>query len=167
MEVRFDVKMTQKIMYNFLLNHTYRSISGVVGMIFGILSLGIFVFTMGNVPQWQSTIYLVFGIWFLVYLPISLYLRSAKQVKLNPVFKKPITYVINEEGIATIQDDQKALIQWEDLLKVTETRMSLLAYTGTRYSFVLPKEAMGDQCQIVKKMLREHVDAKKIKIKER
>ena len=30
MEAKFEVKMTQKVMYNFLLNHTYRSAAGVV-----------------------------------------------------------------------------------------------------------------------------------------
>lgn len=165
MEVKFDVKMTQKIMYNFLLSHTYKSFSGVVGVLFGAVALVVFAMTFGKVESWQSILYLVFGVWFILYLPITLYLRSVKQVKLNPVFKKPITYLLNDEGIQTIQGDQSAELKWEDLVKVTETKLSLLVYTGKRYSFVFPKESVGEQYYELLGLIQGHVDAGKIKIK--
>ncbi|WP_394925798.1 YcxB family protein [uncultured Robinsoniella sp.] len=167
MEVKFDVKMTQKIMYNFLLSHTYKSFSGVFGVLFGAAALAVFAMTFEKVESWQSILYLVFGIWFILYLPITLYLKSVKQVKLNPVFKKPITYILNDEGIQTIQDDQNAELKWEDLVKVTETKLSLLVYTGKRYSFVFPKESIGEQYDELLKLIQGHVDAGKIKIKSR
>lgn len=165
MEVKFDVKMTQKIMYNFLMSHTYKSAAGIAGVLFGVGAFVIMAVTWGDVPEWQSMVYLLFGIWFLLYQPVSLYTRAAKQVKLNPTFKKPITYIISDEGITTMQGDKQAKIDWEDMLKVTETKLSLLAYTGKRYSFVLPKECMGEQYGTVVKMMREHMDAKRVKIK--
>jgi len=165
MEVKFDVKMTQKIMYNFLMNHTYKSMAGIAGVLFGIGAFVIMAVTWGDVPEWQSMVYLLFGFWFLLYQPVSLYTKAAKQVKLNPTFKKPITYIIGETGITTMQGDKQAEIAWEDMLKVTETKLSLLAYTGKRYSFVLPKESMGEQYETVVKMFREHMDAGRVKIK--
>ena len=39
MEVKFEVKMTQKVMYNFLMNHTYRSMTGISGVLFGVAAL--------------------------------------------------------------------------------------------------------------------------------
>ena len=51
MEVKFDVKMTQKIMYNFLLSHTYKSFSGVVGVLFGAVALVVFAMTFGKVES--------------------------------------------------------------------------------------------------------------------
>ena len=165
MEVKFEVKMTQKVMYNFLMNHTYRSMTGISGVLFGVAALAILGVTYGNVPTWQSGAYLLFGVWFLLYLPVSLYTRAAKQVKLNPAFKKPITYIINEEGVTTMQEDKKAVIAWEDMMKVTETKLSLLAYTGKRYSFVLPKECMGGQYEDVVKMIREHMEPPPVKTK--
>lgn len=165
MEIKFEVKMTQKVMYNFLMNHTYRSMTGILGVLFGVAAFVLLGVTYGNVPAWQSGAYLLFGVWFLLYLPVSLYTRAAKQVKLNPTFKKPITYIINEEGVTTMQGDQQAVIAWEDMMKVTETKLSLLAYTGKRYSFVLPKECMGGQYQDVVKMIREHMEPQRVKIK--
>lgn len=165
MEVKFDVKMTQKIMYNFLMHHTYKSIAGIAGVLFGIGAFVIMGTTWGKVAEWQSMVYLLFGFWFLLYQPVSLYTKAAKQVKLNPTFKKPITYIIRDEGITTMQGDKEAQIAWEDMLKVTETKLSLLAYTGKRYSFVLPKECMGEQYETAVKIIREHMDANRVKIK--
>ena len=42
MEVKFDVKMTQKIMFDFMMNHTYKSLTGVMGILFGISAFVIF-----------------------------------------------------------------------------------------------------------------------------
>lgn len=165
MEVKFDVKMTQKIMYNFLMNHTYKSMAGIAGVLFGIGAFVIMAVTWGNVPEWQSMAYLLFGFWFLLYQPVSLYRKAAKQVKLNPTFQKPVTYIISDTGITTMQGDKQAQIAWEDMLKVTETKLSLLAYTGKRYSFVLPKESMGEQYETAVKMIREHMNAGRVKIK--
>lgn len=165
MEAKFEVKMTQKVMYNFLLNHTYRSAAGVVGLLFGLSAFVLCIVTFGNVPVWQSILYLLFGIWFFLYLPLNLYLRSGKQVKANPVFQKPICYVVNDNGIATMQGDKNALIEWKDLLKVRETKISLLVYTGKRYSFVLPKESMGEQYAKVTELIEKHMDPKKVKLK--
>lgn len=106
MEVKFDVKMTQKIMYNFLMNHTYKSMAGIAGVLFGIGAFVIMAVTWGNVPEWQSMVYLLFGFWFLLYQPVSLYMKAAKQVKLNPTFQKPVTYIISETGITTMQGDK-------------------------------------------------------------
>ena len=165
MEVKYDVKMTQKIMYNFLMNHTYKSMAGIAGVLFGIGAFVIMAVTWGDVPEWQSMVYLLFGFWFLLYQPVSLYTRAAKQVKLNPTFQKPVTYIMSDTGIVTMQGDKQAEIAWEDMLKVTETKLSLLAYTGKRYSFVLPKESMGEQYETVVKLIREHMDAGRVKIK--
>ncbi|MDY3729042.1 MAG: YcxB family protein [Candidatus Choladocola sp.] len=164
MEIKFEVKMTQKAMFNFLMHHAYSGASGFVGTILGVAALVLTAFTFGKVEMWQTTLYLVFGIWFLLYLPVSLYFRSVKQVKLNPVFKKPITYILGEEGIRTVQGDQHADAAWTDLYKVRETKVSLLIYTGKRYCFVWPRESMGDQYSNVVTMVREHTAAEKVKL---
>ena len=36
MEAKVEVKMTPKIMYDFMMYHTYRSFSGIFGIILGI-----------------------------------------------------------------------------------------------------------------------------------
>lgn len=165
MQAKFEVTMTQKIMYNFLMSHTYRSPAGVIGILFGLGAFVICGVTFGSTSTSMSILYMLFGVWFLFYTPVNLYLRAAKQIKANPAFKKPIGYLINGEGITTMQDDKQALIAWSDLVKVRETKLSILIYTGARYSFVLPRESMGEQYETVVTLMKEHIDPRFIKLK--
>lgn len=165
MEIKFNVKMTQKIMYNFLMNHTYRSVAGVVGVLFGLSALVLAGVTYGDVSGTMTILYVVFGIWFLAYTPYTIFIKSVKQVQGNAVFEKPIEYILNEENIIIKQRDQQAEINWNDIVKVRETKLSFLLYTGARYSFVWPKESIGEQKNAIVEMIKSHVDSKKISIK--
>lgn len=166
MEVTFDVKMTPKIMYDFLMNHTYKSPTGVLGVLFGLFAFVILGVTWGKAEGWQSILYGLFGFWFILYLPVNLYLRSARQVKMNPTFQKPITYTVTQEGITTSQEKQKATMKWEDMMVVKETKKSILVYTGKRSCVVLPKESMGEKYQDVVALIRRCMEPGKVKIKE-
>ena len=143
MKAAFDVKMNVKTMYNFLMSHTYSGISGYLSHIIGLGMLVLFFATFGEVDSNRSVLYAVFGIWFMVYLPVSLYSKSVKQVKLNPVYKKPLSYIVDENGITTTQGEQKAEVTWEQILRVKETKVSFLVYTGRSFCFIFPKEAIG------------------------
>lgn len=164
MKATFDVKMNQKVMYNFLMHHTYSGFSGFFSTAVGIGILGLFFATLGKTDPSQSVVYAIFGVLFLIYLPGSLFMKAAQQVKLNPVYKKPLTYTVDENGITSQQEEQKAEVQWENILKVRETRLSVLVYTGKAYCFILPKDAMGSQMATVKTLIRENIAPGKVKL---
>lgn len=165
MNVKFDVKMTQKILYDFWMNHTYRSFSGWFSIIFGVTVIVLAFVTKDTAESYMTVLYIVFGLYFLLFQPITLYLRAAKQVKANPMFKEMLSYEVNDNGIITTQKDQKAEIKWEQILKVAETKCSYLLYTGKRNSFVLPKECMGDKITVVEALIRKHIKPEQVKIK--
>jgi len=165
MSAKFEVKMTQKILYDFWMNHTYRSFSGWFSIIFGIAVIVLAFVTHDTVQPYMTAVYVVFGLYFLAFQPVSLYLRAASQVKQNPMFREKLLYEVNDEGITTTQNDQQAKIKWEQILKVTETGRSYLLYTGKRNSFVLPMESMGDKQPVVEALIRKHMKPEQVKIK--
>ena len=164
MKATFDVKMNTRIMYDFLMKHAYSGPTGWISHIIGIVLLVLFFATLGDVETTKSTAYIIFGMWFLVYMPLSLYSQSARQVKLNPVYKNPLTYTVDANGIKTVQGEQQAFVTWDKVLKVRETKQSLLLYTGKKFCFVFAKDAMGEQQEIVKTLIRENLDPGKVKI---
>lgn len=165
MSAKFDVKMTGKILYDFLMTHTYRSFSGFFSIILGILGVVLTVATFGKTETMISVVYGVFSVYFLCYQPITLYMRAVNQVKRNPMYREPMHYEISDEGIKSSQNDANVLIPWENIVKVTESKYSLLLYTGKISSFVLPKENIGEQITIVEGLLKKHLEAEQIKIK--
>ena len=91
----------------------------------------------------------------MIYEPVSLYLKAATQVKLNPVFKKPLTYVMNDKGIVTMQGEQKAEVKWEELRAIKESRSYFFCYTSGQNAFIFPKKDFQDQSSEAQQLLRE------------
>ena len=165
MSASFDVKMTKKILYDFLMTHTYRGFAGWFSIAMGLFGLFLTVSSIGKAEWTMILVYAVFSVYFLLYQPIALYMKAAKQIKLNPMYKEAIHYEVNDEGIGSSQNDQSVMIPWSDIIKVTESKYSFLLYTGKISSFVLPRESMGMQITIVEGLIRKHVKADQVKIK--
>lgn len=165
MNAEFDVKMTKKVLYDFLMTHTYRSFSGWFSILIGLAGVVLTVMSLGKAEGTMILVYAIFSLYFLFYQPVALYSKAAKQVKLNPMYKEPLHYAVNDEGITSSQNDQSVQIPWENIVKVTESKYSFLLYTGKISSFVLPRESMGEQMTIVEGLIRKHVPAGQVKIK--
>ena len=164
MKSEFEIKITTGSMYRFLIYHTYHGFSGIFSVVAGVVLLALyFLFLRDSVNSW---IYPAFGILFLVYQPWTLYMGAAKQAKLNPVFKKPLRYSVTNDGITVSQETEANEASWESVLKVRETGQSILVYTSARSAFIWVKSQMGDQEDIVRKLLRAHVDPGKLKLKK-
>jgi MFS family permease len=97
--IEFDVKIEAGDLYNYMMAHAYGSASGLIGSCFGALMIVIF----GLDPrQW---IFLICGVILLLYLPVSLYLKSKQLALTNPSFQKALHYVLDEEGISVSQGE--------------------------------------------------------------
>lgn len=164
MSIKFDVKMTQKIMYNFQLHHAYNKIGIIILNICAIV-VAILGIDMWSTDPGQGLMYLVVAIIGIGYTPISLYGFTKKQIKFNEVFKNPITYTFSEEGLTSSQNDVTTQAPWEMMVKVASTNKSIIVYTGKNKATILPKEAMGDNYELVVEMISTHLDPKKVKIK--
>ncbi len=156
MEIRFEIKVTHRDMYNFLMHHTYRSFSGIFSVVAGIALLGLFWYgrTLGTENTW---LYLLFGVLFLVYEPWTLLIQSAKQVSSNPVFQKPLSYCLTETGISVAQGETENEIPWTAVTKVRESARSFFIYTSKRNASIWVKDQLGGQEQAVREILERQV----------
>lgn len=164
MNIKFEVKMTQKIMYNFLLHHAYNSISVLITNVFGVLAAVLGV-TMLSEDAGKGIMYLLLGVVVIAYTPLSLYLSAKKQIKLSPVFKEAITYTFTEEGLTSSQNQTTTEAPWNTMVKAVSTSKSIIIYTGRNRATILPKEAMGEQYENVLQMISTHMEPSKVKIK--
>lgn len=166
MNIKIEVQMTVRVMYNYVLQHTYTSISGILGVVFGIVCMvwGGQKIYGGSLTQ-ASLAILFIGVMFVIVNPMMLWNKSRKQVKNTPSFQKPIHYELNEEGITVSQDGQESLMPWSSIMKVTATNMSVIIYFSRMRAFILPKEAIGDNYENVVKMIFTHVPSKKVRIR--
>jgi len=158
MEVSFDVKMTTGKLYDFNLQHTYKSPAAILASCMGVAFILFFI----NYLKWY---YLAGGLLLIFYLPVSLLRSSFMKVKMVDFFKMPVTYILNDEGITVRSGEMEDTIQWENCYKACNTRQSYFVYTGKRSAFIFPKADMGDKQGEVLKIISTHMDPKKVKIK--
>ena len=159
MNIKFEVKMTKKAMFDFMLYTSYTSLSGIVGVIFGgvTLVLGIRQCMFGSYST--AATFFLFAAIFLIGNPLHLKAREA------PMFQKPISYELNEEGIRISQDEQSVLNEWGDFRKAVSTGQSVIIYVTKVRALIFPRESLGEQYAATVQMISTHMPAKKVNIR--
>jgi len=158
MKVEFDVNMTAGKMYDYMLRHTFTSFSGIVGELLGILLVAGF-FTSG---KW---LYLIGGVVVVFYQPVALYVRAKRQVKNNEVFRQPLHYVLDDNGITVSSGENSDNLEWKKMYRAVSTLRSIVVYTTLINACIFPKEDLGDKKDEVIKMIYTHMDPKQVNIK--
>ena len=156
--VEFDIKITGKDLYNYMLAHTYQTPSGILGSSFGALMV-----VMGFLNG--GTVYVIAGAALILYLPWTLYIKSYKQVQNNQVYKESIHYVIDDAGITVSQGAQTQTLEWDKLYKAVSTPRSIILYTSKVTATILPRKQVGEQLGSLIELIATHVPASKMKIR--
>lgn len=165
MSVKFEVKMTKKAMYNFMIHTSYTSFSGIAGVVFGLVMLFFGIQNMTKGDTSTAATFFLFAAVFLVGNPLNMKLRSSEQVAKSPMFQKPITYELTEEGVRISQEDQSTLNEWKDFQKAVSTSTSIILYVTKVRALIFPREALGEQYPAVVKMISTHMPPAKVKIR--
>lgn len=158
MELEFDVKITANVLYDYMLRHTYYSMSGLLGTIAGALMI-VWFFAEGEV------IFLIAGAVILLYLPWTLFIKSKQQMVNTPAFKKPLHYRMTDEGIEVSQEEETQMQKWEDMYKAVSTPKSIIVYTSRINASIFPKADMGELTPRVIKVISTHMPPAKVKIR--
>ena len=158
MELEFDVKIDAKVLYDYMLHHTYTSFQGVLGTAVGALMLVGFAAT-------NYIIWLIGGIVLLAYLPWSLFLRSRQQMMNTPAFRQPLHYRMTEEGVEISQGEIKEFQKWENMVKAASTGKSIILYTSAVNASIFPRADLGEKQAFLIEMISKNMPAKKVKIR--
>lgn len=158
MEIEFDVKINTNILYDYMLQHTYSRLPGLMGTLVGVLML--FLFAANRQP-----LILLIALVILLYLPWTLFLKAASQAKATPAFQKPLHYRLSDEGIEVSQDGTAEQMAWEGMVKAISTPKSIVVYTTAVNACIFPKSDLGDRKYKVIEIISTHMPPKKVKIR--
>lgn len=158
MELEFDVKMTANVLYDYMLRHTYNSVSGLLGTMVGALMIVWFAAEGGM-------LFLIAGIVILAYLPWTLFIKSRQQMLHTPAFKEPLHYKMTDEGVEVSQGEAVEFQKWEDMHKAVSTPKSLIVYTSKINASIFPKQDLGEMTPAVIEMISTHMPPAKVKIR--
>ena len=105
--VQVSVQVEVMDMFFFMLQHTYRSVAGICGILFSVAAFLVLLWTWGKVDTSYMVLLAVCSALFTVINPVMLFMKSAKQVALNPAMKMPIVYLFREKGFTMKQGKEK------------------------------------------------------------
>lgn len=156
MEVKFDTDITVKDMYKFLLNNTYRRFTGVVWVIFTCVVIFVTIYTWGTMQITYSIILIVLA---LVYAanPVILYFKAKSQIKNTSSFQKPLSYVLDGEGIKISQDDAAAEVSWDEIWKIVRYGNEVIVYVSSVRAFIWPVRCIEDKYDEIAEITSEHM----------
>lgn len=156
--LEYDVKITDKELYDYMVVHSYNGAPGILGSCLGALMV---VVALMN-GHW---IYLICGVVLLLYLPINLRIKSKQQILNNPSFREPLHYKLDEEGITISQGEQSQSQKWSDMYKAISTSKSIIVYTSKVSATIFPRKQLdGDVVKVIE-MISTHMPPGKVKIR--
>ena len=165
MPLKFDITLTVEDMYRFNMYQTYSGFHGWFSIVFSILIFVVAGVTCGNIEATYTALYIVFGIVFLVYPPVSLFLRSKRTLAMSEVLRGTLHYEVDEEGLHVSQKEESALLPWEQIYKMVATKHNVLVYSSRINAYVIPRAQLGEHYAALRTQAAAHLPAYRLKMK--
>lgn len=154
-----DVHMNAKVLYDYMLRHTYTSLTGIIATFLGAMCLAFFA--GGN-----GVIYLIAGVFIIAYLPWNLFLSAKRQALNNESFKKPLHYSFTKDGLYVSQEQTGEMQKWENMYQAVATSKSIIIYTSKVSASIFPRADLGNDASTLLQVVSRYMDPKKMKIKQ-
>lgn len=156
-EAKFSILIKPADLSNYLFYHTYSRVSGFIGIFISLAALVILATNYQNNDPLKNIFLIVCGALFTVIQPIQLKMQAAKLVKLNPTYKSPFEYILNQDGLKVKQNDEEVVVPWDGILVVKETSKAIFVYTSPVAAFIGPKAQFEGEYDLVKEILKENL----------
>ena len=166
MKVTLDIKLDAKDLFKFNMMQAYRGMQGALSILLPILVFAYAVTSYGEVSIGSTLVYIGLGIMFLVYVPISLWLRVNKTVKdENNALSKMLHYEFGEETIRVSVEEESVEFKWENIFQMKISGNLLLVYTNRINAYILPLAQVGDKYDELSKLAHAKLEKYRIKMK--
>ena len=166
MKVTLDIKLNAKDLFRFNMMQAYRGMQGALSIILPILVFAYAVTTYGEVSIGSTVVYVGLGIMFLVYVPISLWLRVNKLVKdENNALSQNLHYEFEEELIRVSVGEESVEFKWENIFQMKTSGSLLLVYTNRINAYIMPLAQVGDRYDELSKLAHSKLEKYRIKMK--
>ena len=154
-EIKATVTLTAQDLFCFMLQHTYRSVGGVLSLLFSLAAFGMLLYCFASVELPYQVILIISSLLFTVINPFLLYLRSRKQVKRNAGFCVPIEYTFTKKGFSMKQNGEQAKAMWSDLWRIRDGKKYLYLYGNSVRANIIPKSQLNGQAQELSQLIKE------------
>lgn len=163
--MEFDIKIKSQDMYRFNMYQTYSGFHGIFSIIVSIFIFVVAALTYGGLDITYTILYIAFGIIFLFYLPVTLWIRSKHALAVNEVLKGTLHYLVDDKGFTVSQGEESATLAWDQIYKIVATKSNVLVYSTRINAYIIPREQIAEQYASLAKLVKEKLPAYRVKMK--
>lgn len=167
MTVKFNVKLSSEDMYRFNMYHAYTSMQGILSLVMGIFVIVVIALSENLHDIRHALPYLLIALIFLLYVPLTLRIRSKRQIHMSDALKDVLHFEMREDGIAVTTDHEteEAVLPWDMIYKAVTTKHNLLIYSNRVNAYIIPKAQVTKKLPQIYAMLRQHCKDYRLHIK--
>lgn len=167
MTVKFNVKLSSEDMYRFNMYHAYTSMQGILSLVMGIFVIVVIALSENLHDIRHALPYLLIALIFLLYVPLTLRIRSKRQIHMSDALKDVLHFEMREDGIAVTTDHEteEAVLPWDMIYKAVTTKHNLLIYSNRVNAYIIPKAQATEELPQIYAMLRQHCKDYRLHIK--
>lgn len=155
-EMKFEVKLTAKELWQFSMYHANAGFTGLFNLIFTVAALFLLVFRWGELTVAYRLLLVGCVLIFTVLQPLLLYGKVRKQAK-TPVMAEPMYLTFREEGLEVEQNGQNAVFTWEQMGRMDKKPTMSVLYMDRVHAYLLPKAVLGEQETEFYEMVKTHL----------
>lgn len=167
MTAEFDVKLSAQDLFGFNMYQTY--LGGVHGAVSILMALVFWIsagFTLRQGQVGYGVLYIAAGVLFLVYMPVSLWLRSKKTILTNKVLSQTLHYEVSDECIKVTQGEETGELPWNLVYKIIANDKRILIYSNRINAYVVPREQIGKQYDTFVQIASKQLESYRLKVKK-
>lgn len=146
MKYQFKYRTEAMDVWLLSMNTIYRSIIGVVNLIF-IFSMGVLIVTFWSDVNIVFRILMLLGLGlFTVLQPLVIYRRSKEQVAALP---QDMIIGFDERGVHVLTEENQSEIKWKDIKAVTKKANMLIIHSSAQHGYMLSNKVLGAEKEAV------------------
>ena len=166
MKVSFDIKLTANHLFRFNMMQAYKGMQGFLSILLPILVFAYAGTSFGTVSIGSTLVYVGIGILFLVYVPVSLWIRVKKIITdENNALSKTLHYDFEEDSIRVSVENENVEFKWENIFQMKATKDMVFVYTNRINAYILPKEQLGEHYERLSELAHKKLEKYRIKMK--
>lgn len=142
MEYRFKCDVTAKDLWMMAMKRTYKSIVGLVNVIFTIAMILLTIKFWQNVSDFIRTLLVLGCILFPVIQPLAVYGNSVKQLEEMP---KDMELVFNDTGVRVFVGEKSELIRWNRIKNAIKRSSMIVIMSDDSHGYMLTNRVLGGQ----------------------
>lgn len=139
----FDINMETGDVFAFLMRLQYTGARGLIPLGINIAVILCLVLKWGDYELTPRLLLIFILVMLDVYSPIVLYFRAKAQAKGGEAEKTRLHYIVTDEGISVIGEDESLELQWGHIQQYKATAKRAYVFTSKVSAFIFPKKQVG------------------------